>query len=211
MAARIHMQTLILSTRRSILAAAALFLGLAGAPGRAHAAFTLTLQQVGNDVTLTGSGTINLSALEFAGNASAQASIRPELAVIYGGPTNGATTDEYVGGGFSGPASFGNGGFRLASSGSGGTVGVLGAYGYLLVPAGYISGTPVTESATFANQSFASLGFTPGTYTYTWGSGATADSLTVSGVPEPATWLGGALLALSGAGAWRRRTHRACA
>ena len=33
---------------------------------------------------------------------------------------------------------------------------------------------------TFNNATFASLGFTPGTYIYTWGKGGTADSLTIT-------------------------------
>ena len=192
------------SIRPFVLAAALLL--LAGAPQRMHAAFTLTLQQVGPDVVLTGSGTVNLSALEFAGsNNGGQASIRPDNASVYGGPTSGVSVDEYVGGGFSGPSTFGAGPIKLATSGSGSTLGVLGAYSYLVVPGGYVSGTAVTESATFANQTFATLGFTPGVYTYTWGSGLDADSLTVTGVPEPATWLAGALLVLAAGNILRRR------
>jgi hypothetical protein len=42
--------------------------------------------------------------------------------------------------------------------------------------------------ATWTSATLGSLGVTPGTYTYTWGSGATADSLTVNAVPEPSTW-----------------------
>ena len=60
-----------------------------------------------------------------------------------------------------------------------------------------ISGTLLTDSTTFAGT-FASIGFTPGTYTYTWGTGATADSLTVTSVvPEPSTWT---MLAFGGVG-----------
>ena len=51
-----------------------------------------------------------------------------------------------------------------------GSVGVV-----LFVPQGYISGTSLASTNTWANQSFASLGLTPGTYTWTWGSGAHAD------------------------------------
>ena len=52
----------------------------------------------------------------------------------------------------------------------------------LLLPAGYVSGAPLSDTATFANETFATLGFTPGTYTYTFGTGATADSLVVTTV-----------------------------
>ncbi len=63
---------------------------------------------------------------------------------------------------------------------------------------------------TFNGATFATLGFTPGTYTSTWGTGANADALTVtSAVPEPSTW---ALRGLGVAGlglTLRRRAARA--
>ena len=46
----------------------------------------------------------------------------------------------------------------------------------LLVPLGYVSGSPLTGTATWTNQTIAGMGFTPGSYLYTWGSGANADS-----------------------------------
>jgi hypothetical protein len=82
------------------------------------------------------------------------------------------------------------------------------------VPAGYISGTALSGSATFADQTLASLGLTPGTYVYKWNSSAAGaaledDSLTVhisGGIPEPSTR---ALMALGFAGlgvaGWRSR------
>jgi PEP-CTERM motif-containing protein len=63
------------------------------------------------------------------------------------------------------------------------------------VPVGYISGASLAGTSTYLNASFASLGLTPGEYTWTWGSGDHADSFTldVGGVipptvPEPSTW-----------------------
>ena len=44
----------------------------------------------------------------------------------------------------------------------------------------------------FAGQTFASIGLSPGTYAWTWGSGIDADSFTVEigpAVPEPASAL----------------------
>jgi hypothetical protein len=49
------------------------------------------------------------------------------------------------------------------------------------VPAGYASNAALSDSNTFNFATFASLGLTPGTsYTYTWGSGAHADSFIIN-------------------------------
>ena len=48
------------------------------------------------------------------------------------------------------------------------------------------------STATWDGSTIASLGLIPGVYTWTWGSGATADSFTMTisaSVPEPGTWL----------------------
>jgi hypothetical protein len=42
----------------------------------------------------------------------------------------------------------------------------------LSVPKGYVSGNPLSDSATYSGQTFATLGVTPGTYVWTWGNGA---------------------------------------
>lgn len=81
------------------------------------------------------------------------------------------------------------------------------------VPVGYVSGSALSGSATYAG-SFTSLGMTPGTYTWTWGSGANADSavLTIGSAPSPAAAPGP--LPLFGAAAaytWSRRLRRRCA
>jgi hypothetical protein len=62
----------------------------------------------------------------------------------------------------------------------------------------------VTNSSTWDNATFSSLGVEPGTYKWTWGSGATAGSFTLqvgaaAATPEPAT-LGLMVLGLLGAG-----------
>lgn len=76
--------------------------------------------------------------------------------------------------------------------------------GFLGVPLAYVSGSALSSSMEFANQTFASIGLKPGTYIRTWGSGSNADSLTVrigpAAVPEPASVLmvGVGLLTLAG-------------
>ena len=44
------------------------------------------------------------------------------------------------------------------------------------VPIGYTSGF-LSGTSTYVGKTFATLGITPGTYTYTWGSGPNASSI----------------------------------
>jgi hypothetical protein len=172
--------------RRLGLAGAALLL-LAATPTRAHAAFVFTLTQVGGNVVVNGSGTLNTTALTLSSSSNTFAQITSSHAILFAGPTNFVACSVDVGGGLSGPTSFGNGS-GIASSGTGDLVGIDGFDGSIWVPQGYISGTLLTDSTTFAGT-FASIGFSSGTYTYTWGMGTNADSLTVTSiVPEPSTW-----------------------
>jgi hypothetical protein len=83
------------------------------------------------------------------------------------------------------PSNFGPGGLGgPQTSTSGNIFGVVKFDGpsgtpSLLVPTGYTTGTVISSTQTFNGQTFSSFGLTPGTYTYTWGSGANADSINV--------------------------------
>ena len=155
----------------------------------ARAAAVLTFLNSGPDVVETGSGTLNLSALSPAGIVGAAAGVHPIFGTTFVGIPAVSTEDQYTG--LTGPANFGPGGTTFATSGSGNKFGVFfnGAF-FLAVPAGYISGTALAGTSTYAGKSLGALGATPGTYIYAWGSGATADSLTVQlglAAPEPGT------------------------
>lgn len=160
----------------------------------AQAAYVVSLQQVGANVDATGGGPIDLFDLSFSSSAyGVGGGIVPNIGMIATGPFS--LTDAYIG--FAGPASFGSGsGYPFASSGSGELVSIVELSSLLsapslFVPAGYNSGSSLSDSSTYDNATFASLGATPGTYEWTWGSGVHADSFTlqigVAAVPEPAS------------------------
>jgi hypothetical protein len=90
--------------------------------------------------------------------------LQPLFGIILTGPTNVPSTDLYTT--VAGPLNFGSGGGTDADSGSGDLVGISGSGGILLVPHGYVSGTALSDNATYDNATFASLGLTPGTYVW---------------------------------------------
>src|SRR5438309_4833176 len=145
----------------------------------AQAGYTVTLQQVGPDVVATGSGAINLTGLTFfqSGSLDPQVSPYSVLLPLHGiigistGPTS-SNVDIYSSP--TGPTSFGTRGPTAASSGSGDMVGIARIFwgSSLSVPKGYVSGTALSDSAIYSDASLATLGVTPGTYVWTWGTGA---------------------------------------
>jgi hypothetical protein len=149
----------------------------------AQAGYVVTLTQVGSNVVASGSGTIDLTDLTFFLDNTGKASqVFPHQGTIITGLAL-PFVDLYQG--LSGPFGFGGGDITFANSSSGDLVGVTGGvafggvFGTLFLPHGYISDTPLADSATFNNATFSSLGVTPGTYVWTWGSGADADSFTL--------------------------------
>jgi hypothetical protein len=178
----------------------------------AQAGYVVTLVQVGSDVVATGMGAIDLGGLSFLGTviSPAPAQLGPVVGVISTGSTEAA--DAYIG--MAGPESFGTGGQHLANTSSGDIVSITGFIGTIRVPAGYVSGHLLSDSATYDNQTFASLGVTPDTYDWTWGTGANQKyELDVVTVPAPVIGqglparlaVGGVLL---GAMLWERNGKR---
>jgi PEP-CTERM motif len=176
-----------LTTRARYLATAAILaLGAFAAPS-AQAGYVVTLEEVGSNVVATGSGPIDLTGLNFVANGLPSTSVIPNESLILTGPGN--VIDIYNG--ISGPSSFGSGSQTIAGSGAGDPVGIWNLPGNLFVPSGYVSDSPLSDTATYDDQTFASLGVTPGVYEWTWGAGANQNftlDVGASTVPEPSTW-----------------------
>ena len=103
------------------------------------------------------------------------------------GPTS-SSVDFYFG--LNGPTSFGYGCFNAlpavaAATWSGYSRIIDGDASFLSVPRGYVSGTFLSDSATYSGTTLASLGVTPGTYVWTWGTGANQNFTLQIPVPPP--------------------------
>jgi hypothetical protein len=191
------------SLREVSLFVAALLLGVSATGLPARAAFVVTMQQEGSDVIATGSGTINTGAMTFEGlGEGGNDYVVPEGDdMLIGQP--GEFTGQYNTA-IDGPTNFGDGSVTDSPTGAGDELIFTGTNGSIYLPLGYISGASLSDTATFSDSTFASLGITPGTYTWTWGSGDTADSFTLDAVavPEPTT---AGLLSMSLLGLLARR------
>jgi hypothetical protein len=187
--------------------------GLCAPP--AQAGYVVTLTQQGPNVVASGSGAIDLSGLTPDGTGGIGAGLIPRAGDIFTGPAAFITTSLDTG--FTVPTTFGVGGGSLASSGSGDAVGRIFEEADLAVPLGYSSGSALSDTSIYNNQSFASLGVKPGTYQWVWGSGGPFRSFTLqiaaaaAAVPEPADILLLALpLGMLLAARYRMRGQRFC-
>ena len=174
-------------------------------------AFTVTLKEVGSNVVATGFGAINLTGLTFvSGGFVATGSMGPSIALLT--VADGTGLSQYTG--FSGPSSFGPGTTIInASSDSGDSVSIIGAAVFpgpgIFLPAGYVSGTALSGSSTYNSATFASLGVTPGRYTWTWGTGLPNQNFTLiigrAGVPDGGSTVSLLAFAFLGLAALRRK------
>ena len=78
------------------------------------------------------------------------------------------------------------------------------------MPQGYVSGAALSDSMTFNNATFASLGVTPGTYVWTWGTGLPNQNFTLQsseglGCPDGGSTVSLLGFALLGLAALRRK------
>jgi hypothetical protein len=169
-------------------------------------AYKVMLEQMGANVVATGSGAINLTGLNFLTTADASGS---RVIARFGAILTGPASSIGLYSGLTGPTSFGSGSISIASTGSGDFVGIDGFQQQLFVPQGYVSGTALSDNAIYDNATFASLGVTPGTYKWTWGTGLPNQNFTLiigrAGVPDGGSTVSLLGCALLGLAALRRR------
>jgi hypothetical protein len=141
-------------------------------------AFTVTLLEVGSDVVMSGYGGFNITDLTYVSTGGYGAGLNPQGGVFLLGASP-TTLDLYTGSTFSGTSSFG--GLPTGTTSTTDSGYLLGIFplNNLAVPTGYVSGTFISGSTTYLNQTLSGLAATPGTYIYTWGSGVNVSQLTL--------------------------------
>jgi len=151
---------------------------------KAAASVLITAQETGANVVFNYSGSLNTTGLTFNGSQSSTIQISPALGFFASLPTLTSASVKA----FTGPTSFGTGGFTNASSSTGDVFAFYAYYQDLYFPNNYTSGSALSGSLTFDNTTLTGLGVTPGTYTWNLTNGL--DSFTLTTVPEPLTILG---------------------
>jgi len=170
---------------RTLLAVAVL-IAVCASPVRGAAIVNAT--EVGGNVVFAGGGTFDLTGLFFSGQAGQGATIDATFpfATFGANPATFILIDNYNGMNSPGPIGPGGAVNPFADLGTGDRFGFFDTF--LIVPTGYSSGSLLSASNTYFGMTFASLGITPGTYPWTWGSGPNADSFTLNivapAVPE---------------------------
>lgn len=149
-------------------------LAILGLCDLAEASAVIKVTESGGNVVATATGSLNTADLTFQETSTTSSGVNSSASFL---EVSSGSVDLYHS--ITGPTSFGTGSFTPPSAGSGNRFGVRFGTSSLAVPAGYISGAPLAGTSTFTNRNFAQLGLLPGTYTWTWGSGANADSLTL--------------------------------
>ncbi|WP_145216671.1 hypothetical protein [Planctomycetes bacterium TBK1r] len=155
----------------------------------ADAAVVIQMDEVPSNgsIRLTGSGTINLTDLNFRFNGSVGRFVIPSNATVgFGGFAAGYS-------GVTAPGSFGADQLFGMSQSSGDAFMVttdINLGGMLFVPTNYVSKAPLAFTGRIDLQNFSSMGVSNGDqFVWTWGSGENADSVTLkigtTAIPEP--------------------------
>jgi hypothetical protein len=154
--------------------------------GAASAAVVIDIDEVGANVVATASGTINTAGFDSQDGATpgpfvAGTAFAPDWTCGVG-VGDSAAVDVYLEADLGTPGVCSTGARFAAGPSAGNYAGVIAnsdGSGVIYVEPGYVSGSPIDAQSTWTNSSLGSLGLNPGVYVYTWGRGATADTLTV--------------------------------
>jgi hypothetical protein len=146
--------------------------------------FNVSVSQVGPNVVWSGSGSFNLTSLTLNETIpGVTGGYNKSFAQFVVGSSSPFTATTYSGSSFTTfPANFGSGGGTPPSSSSGSVFGVVQTGGpsgprEVLVPQGYTSGTVISGSMTYNSETIAGMGLTPGTYTWSWGTGGNTSTI----------------------------------
>ncbi len=171
---------------------------------QAIAGVTVTIEEVGNDVVMTGAGTLDLTLwmyyLQGAGNTVIEAS----NGITLGSPADMDIYYQPIG--LTGASNLGPlDSPQYPDATSGDFLGLWWEADFLFAPLGYESGAELTGSAHYEDESFQSIGLTEGVYTWMWDTTTGTDFFTVHVVPAPGVL---ALLGIAGMFGARRRRMR---
>jgi hypothetical protein len=140
-----------------------------------HALVNIIGTETGGNVEFSYSGSLNTGGLT-SGFTASQSVVRGSDAFLFFASGFVVAYNSAI----SGPLSFGTGlATFTANSRSGDFFGIVGNNSSLYLPIGYVSNTNISGLMTFDSATFASLGITPGTYTYTL-TNAAADTINLN-------------------------------
>lgn len=144
-----------------------------------HAAYILNINQIGADVVATGVGTLNTSSLGggILGTTAVNGFINPSQPG-FSLHADGAIPVQIWGGVVTNPGALGSGIFTFASTGTGDVVQVSGTT--LVLASTYVSGGALSSTETWNGATLTSLGLTPGTYIFSFGTAPNTDTITVN-------------------------------
>jgi hypothetical protein len=146
------------------------------------------MTEIGGNVVFSASGSLNTDGLTSGGAVSAWGIINAVAPILAFGIGDYVF---YFDSSFTAPAGFGTNASDVLPDSVvfiGDNFGVLFSAG-LVVPTGYLSESPLSGSLTFSRTDLATMDLIPGEYVWSWGSGSTADTFTLTIVPEPSSFL----------------------
>jgi hypothetical protein len=177
-----------LSSKKALTLVAGSFL-LLTTTSAADAAMILRLEEVGGDVVVRGSGSINLSGLTFKDSTEVYDNIFTSIQLYAGPETISDGVDQWSG--MTGPSTISSTSDSfLADTGTGNLFGIVSddtseggtRLPLLVLPRSYVSGAALSGTTQFNTQTFSSMGITRGTLTWTLPS---ADTVTITTDAQP--------------------------